>query len=93
MDKCDRIEINKGARTWVMMNGVTRGFVFTATRQNEFTWVRRNTALTEKLSMKVKLMFAWYDMWIGAFWDRKQKTLYLFPLPMIGMKIQITPRG
>lgn len=21
--------------------------------------------------------FAWYDMWVGAFWDRREKRLYL----------------
>jgi len=35
---------------------------------------------------RIKFIFAWYDLWIGAFWDKKG-FLYLFPIPMIGIKI------
>jgi hypothetical protein len=68
-------------------------FAFIVGCRNAFIWAGSTIAQKEKLHMKVRLMFAWYDMWIGAFWDRKSRSLYLFPLPMIGMKIQITPRG
>ena len=27
--------------------------------------------------------FAWYDLWIGAYWDRKQRVLYVCPLPTL----------
>ena len=43
--------------------------------------------------MRVSLIFAWYDLWMGAYWDRNNRCLYLFPLPMIGMKIQIMRAG
>lgn len=32
-------------------------------------------------------MVAWYDFWVGAFWDRSRRRLYLLPLPMVGVVI------
>jgi len=32
-------------------------------------------------------MFAWYDIWVGVFIDHNKKTVYIFPLPCIGIKI------
>lgn len=37
--------------------------------------------------MRVKVMFAWYDFWVGLFWDRSYKRLYCFPIPIIGVCI------
>lgn len=34
--------------------------------------------------MRIKPIFAWYDMWIGAFWDREKRRLYVLPLPCVG---------
>lgn len=36
---------------------------------------------------RVRLMFAWYDIWVGVFVDNKRKILYIFPVPMFGIKI------
>jgi len=38
--------------------------------------------------MKIKPLFAWYDLWVGAFWDRKLRRLYVLPLPCLGFVIQ-----
>ena len=38
--------------------------------------------------MKVKLFFAWYDMWIGAYWSKEKKTLYICLLPTIVISIR-----
>jgi hypothetical protein len=38
--------------------------------------------------MSVRPLFAWYDLWVGAFWDRKSKRLYVLPLPCVGVVIQ-----
>ena len=35
----------------------------------------------------IRFIFAWYDLWIGAYWDRKSKRLYLLPVPCIGVVI------
>lgn len=35
--------------------------------------------------MTVTLIFAWYDLWVGAFWDSKKRWLYILPLPCVGI--------
>lgn len=40
-------------------------------------------------SFSVRPLFAWYDLWVGAFWDRKARTIYIFPVPMFGLRIQL----
>lgn len=37
--------------------------------------------------MTIRPIFAWYDLWIGAFWDRSARKLYILPLPCIGMVV------
>lgn len=38
--------------------------------------------------MEVNFIFAWYDLWIGAFWDSSKRRLYILPLPCIGICLQ-----
>jgi len=38
----------------------------------------------------VKHLFAWYDLWVGAYWDRKMRRLYVLPLPMLGFYVQFS---
>jgi hypothetical protein len=37
--------------------------------------------------MKTKIFFAWYDMWVGAYWSKKDSTLYICPLPCVVISI------
>lgn len=43
------------------------------------------------MSDRARVFFRWYDLWIGAFYDRKQRALYICPLPMIGVRIGRSP--
>jgi hypothetical protein len=42
--------------------------------------------------MTVRPLFAWYDLWIGAYWDRAGRKLYVLPLPCLGFVISFGPR-
>jgi hypothetical protein len=43
--------------------------------------------------MRIRPIFAWFDFWVGAYWDRRCRVLYVFPLPMFGVRIQLEARG
>lgn len=40
-------------------------------------------------SFQVSLFFAWYDLWMGCFWDRKTRALYICPLPCCVIKLKM----
>lgn len=31
----------------------------------------------------MKIKFLWYDLWVGAFYDRQKRILYICPLPCV----------
>jgi hypothetical protein len=35
------------------------------------------------MPIKLRIFFAWYDLWIGAYWSRKDVTLYVCLLPTV----------
>jgi hypothetical protein len=37
--------------------------------------------------MTIKLLFAWYDLWVGAYWDQKGRNLYILPVPCCGVVV------
>lgn len=38
--------------------------------------------------LKINIFFAWYDFWIGFFYDRDKHILYICPLPMVVIEVQ-----
>ncbi len=42
----------------------------------------------ERIKVRVGFIFAWYDFWIGWFWDAKKKWLYILPIPCVGVVIK-----
>lgn len=42
--------------------------------------------------LSIKPIFAWYDLWVGAFWDRAKRRLYIFPVPTLGVVIHFNPQ-
>jgi hypothetical protein len=39
------------------------------------------------MKLKIKPFFRWYDLWIGLYIDWSNKTVYICPIPMLGLKI------
>jgi hypothetical protein len=35
--------------------------------------------------MKIRPVLAWYDLWVGAYWDARKRRLYLLPVPCLGL--------
>ena len=44
------------------------------------------------VGMSARPVFAWYDLWVGAFIDTGKRRVYVFILPCIGLMIQL-PTG
>jgi len=43
-----------------------------------------------KLS-KMRIFFAWYDFWIGVYWDRKRRILFCCPFPTVVIALYFAP--
>ena len=43
--------------------------------------------------MRIRPILAWYDAWVGAYWDRKARRLYVLPLPCVGIVIEFGRKG
>jgi hypothetical protein len=37
----------------------------------------------------VDLVLAWFDLWVGVFIDVPKRRGYLFPVPCIGLRLQL----
>lgn len=40
----------------------------------------------------VRVFFAWYDLWVGAFWKRRSRVLYVCPLPCLVVRLDFRRR-
>ena len=41
------------------------------------------------LEMRVSFFFAWFDAWVGFYYDKKKRILYFNPLPFCVFKIEL----
>lgn len=57
----------------------------------EHAEMRKTQAVAPSSRISIKPIFAWYDLWIGFFWDGAKRRLYVLPLPCIGVVIQFGP--
>lgn len=39
--------------------------------------------------LQIRPVVAWYNLWVGFFWDRQKHRLYFFPVPCFGLVIAI----
>jgi len=39
--------------------------------------------------LNIKLQLKWYDLWVGAYIDKPNRTVYICPIPMIVIKITL----
>lgn len=39
--------------------------------------------------MKITPFFRWYDLWIGIYIDTATRAIYICPVPMLGVKVQL----
>jgi hypothetical protein len=42
---------------------------------------------------RVSFFFAWYDLWVGAYFDRKKCVLYVCPLPCCVFRFELPQRN
>lgn len=40
------------------------------------------------MRFQMDFICAWYDLWVGAYWDRRRRWLYIFPAPMLGVVLK-----
>ena len=38
--------------------------------------------------MKLRMFFAWYDAWVGFYWDAKRRVLYVCLVPCVVLAVE-----
>lgn len=51
---------------------------------------KRDWTIIKNRTITIELIYRWFDIWIGIFIEPKSKTLYFFPIPLLGLKITKT---
>jgi hypothetical protein len=46
----------------------------------------KNTKIADR--PRVSILFAWFDFWVGLYYDRHNRVLYVNPLPCIVVRIE-----
>lgn len=42
---------------------------------------------TTRRRIRVSPVLAWYDLWVGMYWDASKRRLYVLPIPCVGVCI------
>jgi len=40
-----------------------------------------------KFLKRIKPLFAWHDLWVGAYVDSKERRVFILPLPCVGVVV------
>ena len=87
LDEGDKMIVLAGAAFWPMVIVAVPvallGFIARVYLDHKHNGIRLN----------IKPLFAWYDGWVGAYYDRKAKKLYIFLLPCLGLVFFYTCPG
>lgn len=43
--------------------------------------------LAEAVMKRIGFVAAWYDLWIGMYWNAQKRRLYVLPVPCLGFYI------
>jgi hypothetical protein len=43
-----------------------------------------------KIGRYIKLYARWFDFWVGVFYNQPSHTLYIQPIPCLGIRIELS---
>ena len=42
---------------------------------------------------RIGVVAAWYDFWVGLYWNGSKRRLYVLPIPCLGFYVDFPPKG